>query len=128
MAIVFGPEIHILILLFLSLAKIQIFIPKIAYGGGDPPVYDLFLKKQFFSASLSENLSNYRYGALVARYPLAFIICTMAITAVASTGFIVLEEEKDGLKLWQPQVLILDINYLSLIIHYSFSNPREATL
>ena len=69
----------------------------------------------------------HRYGALVARYPLAFIICTVVITAVASTGFIVLEEEKDGLKLWQPQVLSLEINYSLFIIHYSFST-REATL
>ena len=49
----------------------------------------------------------------------------MVITAVASTGFIVLEEEKDGLKLWQPQVLILDINYLLFIIHYSFLTPGK---
>ena len=44
-----------------------------------------------------------RYGALVTRYPAAFIIGTVIITAAASTGFIVLEEEKDGLKLWQPK-------------------------
>ena len=37
------------------------------------------------------------------RYPAAFIIGTVIITAAASTGFIVLEEEKDGLKLWQPK-------------------------
>ena len=49
----------------------------------------------------------------------------MVITAVASTGFIVLEEEKDGLKLWQPQVLILERNYSLSIIHYSFLTPGK---
>ena len=40
-------------ILFLNLAKIQIFIPKSAYGGGGPPVQELFLKKTGFSASLT---------------------------------------------------------------------------
>ena len=35
------------------------------------------------------------------RYPDAFIIETVMITAAASTGFIVLEEKIDGQKLWQ---------------------------
>ena len=43
-----------------------------------------------------------RYGALVTRYPAAFILGAVILTAIASTGFIVIEEEKDGLKLWQP--------------------------
>ena len=41
------------------------------------------------------------FGPLVTFYPNAFIIGMVMITAAASTGFIVLEEKKDGLKLWQ---------------------------
>ena len=40
-------------------------------------------------------------GFLVTRCPGAFIIGTVMIPAATSTGFIVLQEEKDGLKLWQ---------------------------
>ena len=43
--------------LFLTLAKIHIFIPKSAYGGGGPPVLELFLiKNSFFSASLTKHV------------------------------------------------------------------------
>ena len=40
--------------LFLNLANIHIFIPKCTKGGGwGPPVQEIFLKNDFFSASLS---------------------------------------------------------------------------
>ena len=37
--------------IFLNLAKIQIFIPKSAYGGGGGEVLGIIPKKSFFTAS-----------------------------------------------------------------------------
>ena len=44
--------------LFLNLAKIQIFIPKNAFGGVGLTVQELLLKNSFFSASLICGMSS----------------------------------------------------------------------
>ena len=39
----------------------------------------------------------------MARYPAVFIVVSVVMTVAASFGFLVMEEETDGLKLWSPQ-------------------------